>query len=45
MTQKQLYFMVLIVGLIPTIGVFVWGINQSLKTNSEPIVPLFSQMK
>lgn len=45
MTKQRLYQAVILLGLLPTIGVFSWGVYKSLQTKAETIVPLFSQMK
>ncbi len=45
MTNKRLYLIVLLIGLLPTIGVFIWGIHLSLQTKAVPFVTPFSEMK
>ncbi len=43
-TQKRLYLVVLLLGLLPTIGVFFWGIYQASGSH-ELRFELFSPMK
>lgn len=35
----------MIIGLLPSIGIFIWGVHRALQTKAETIVPVFSTMK
>lgn len=43
--EKRLYYAIVLLGLLPTLAIFSWGIYKSLTITTIPRATLFEPMK